>query len=271
MICILISLLTVLLSFALQAGFVVTENGVPKAEIIVSETPEKPIAAAAEELQLWIREISGAELPILARPEKLPQRIILHAGVVANDAFAAEIAQLKDTNGYAIRQKDSDLYLIGATPKGVLNSVYKLLFDNTDIIWARPNVEFGTLFTQKPSLDFTKTDCIDIPKFKMLGWQFPYGTQKNELLWSVRNRSNWTNMSWSSNPLNDTYGMFEEAYFGHNINGIYIKGSKYYKDHPEFFPLINGRRVDPSSRRHLTQLCFTNKEMIAAFIKDFDH
>ena len=257
--------------FTLQGGFIVTQGGEPQAEIIVGESPDKPIATAAQELQLWIREISGAELPILAKPEKLPQRIILRAGIVADDPYAEDIAKLKGTNGYAIRQRGNELYLIAATPKGVLNSIYKLLMDNTDIIWARPNVEFGTLFTYNNTLSFTKTDLLDIPKFNMNGWQFGYGARDCELLWSVRNRSNWTNFSCIATPQNDTYGMFKEAYYGHNINGVYIKGSKYYKDHPEFYPLINGKRVDPSAHPFHTQLCFTNKEMIAAFIDEFDH
>ena len=256
---------------ALHANFIVTQEGKPQSEIIVGESPEKPVATAAQELQLWIREISGAELPILTKPDSLPQRIILNAGTIADTPYAADIEKLKDTNGYAIRQKGNELHLIAATPKGVLNSIYKLLMDNTDIIWARPNVEFGTIYTPKSTLIFTQTDLIDIPKFKMNGWQFGYGAKQCELLWSVRNRANWTNMSCTNTPLNDTYGMFKEAYYGHNINGLYIKGSKYYNDHPEFYPLINGKRVNPLSRPAHTQLCFTNKEMIAAFINEFDH
>ncbi len=50
------------------AGAFLTENGEPRAEIILSEKPQRSARLAAQELQDQIAKISGARLPILTQP-----------------------------------------------------------------------------------------------------------------------------------------------------------------------------------------------------------
>ena len=65
------SLALLLLAFSTapdaEGGFL-TENGEPRAEIILSERPQRSARLAAQELQDQIAKISGARLPILTRP-----------------------------------------------------------------------------------------------------------------------------------------------------------------------------------------------------------
>ena len=64
-------LTSALMLMTLSAGaFTVTEAGKPAAEIVVDVNAAAPIVKAAEELQHWIKEISGAELKIAAAPSK---------------------------------------------------------------------------------------------------------------------------------------------------------------------------------------------------------
>lgn len=44
------------------------EDGQPRAEIVISESPPRAVKLAAEELQAYIERISGAKLPITAQP-----------------------------------------------------------------------------------------------------------------------------------------------------------------------------------------------------------
>ena len=50
------------------AGVFLTENGEARAEIILSEKPQRSVRLAAQELQDQIAKISGARLPILTQP-----------------------------------------------------------------------------------------------------------------------------------------------------------------------------------------------------------
>ena len=257
---------------ALSAGaFVITQDGKPASEIIIDSTAEKPVVNAAEELRHWIKEISGAELNIVFTPTAgVERRIRLTCSQDVLSAFPDMKEKLSGNDGYAFRERNGELLVLGSVPKGVLNGVFQLLFKNTDIIWARPNEEFGTLFTPTPTIDFKVTNCIDVPLFDMRGWQIRYGISKPEFIWGVRNLSSWSNYSSSDIAENDAYGMIKEAYFGHNITGMYITAGKYYETHPEFFPEIKGKRVDIAHAKRRPQLCFTNKEMIECFKKEFE-
>ena len=266
-------LTSALMLMTLSAGaFTVTEAGKPAAEIVIKADAAEPIATAAKELRHWIKEISGAELPVAKAPsENIKRHIRLTCDSDVLASFPDVAAKLAGNDGYAFKQRGDELFVLGSVPKGVLNGVYQLLFKNTDIIWARPNDEFGTLFTPNPNLVFNVTDFIDTPYFSMRGWQTRYGATEYEFIWAVRNLSSWTSWSPGQRKENDTYGMIKEMFFGHNITGMYITADKYYKSHPEFFPEIKGKRVDFNHAKRRPQLCFTNQEMIECFKKEFEY
>ena len=55
-------------SLAGAGEFFLVENGQPRAEIVVAEKPARMARFAAQELQAYVRKISGATLPIVAAP-----------------------------------------------------------------------------------------------------------------------------------------------------------------------------------------------------------
>ena len=67
-------------------AFQITSGGQAKAEIVVEVAqPEPPIAFAAQELQRYVREITGATLPIVRAPSGKPH-IILITSPLARDS-----------------------------------------------------------------------------------------------------------------------------------------------------------------------------------------
>ena len=255
-----------------QADLRLARDGEPVAEIIVDARAHPAVAFAAEELQLWVREISGATLPILHAPGAANQRIAL--GVVGRSGalggipgrFPDDVSRLQGNDGYAVHTVEGDVYLFASVPKGVLNGVHKLLFKNTDLIWARPNPDFGTIYSRDPNLSFAKTDGVDVPVYVLRGWQTRGEASE---LWQVRNGTNWT-AKMTGNPNYLKHGIVMEFGGGHNLTGLYIAEKKYFDAHPDFFPMKDGERVRPSSRRYRTQLCFTNPAMTEAFIHELD-
>ena len=251
-------------------------DGKPTAEIVVDAEAHPAVAFAAEELQLWIREISGAALPIVHAPGVATQRIRL--GVVGSSTvlgripnrFPADVAKLQGNDGYAVRTVGADVYLFASVPKGVLNGIHKLLFRNTDIIWARPNVEFGTVFSKTADLALAQTDYLDVPTYVLRGWQMiGRGRQEKSELWQVRNGTNWS-ARMTGNPNYLKHGIIMEYGGGHNLTTRYITEKKYFDAHPEFFIMKDGERIRPSARKYKTQLCFTNPAMTKAFIAELD-
>jgi hypothetical protein len=64
------------------AGAFLTENGEPRAEIILSEKPQRSARLAAQELQDQIAKISGARLPILTQPTGRAVKVFVGASAV---------------------------------------------------------------------------------------------------------------------------------------------------------------------------------------------
>lgn len=259
-----------------QAELQLAQDGKPTAEIAVDAKAHPAVAFAAEELQLWVQKISGATLPIVNAPGPASHRITL--GVVGRsevlgaipDRFPDDVAKLQGNDGYAVRTVGGDVYLFANMPKGVLNGVYRLLFNNTDLIWARPNTDFGTIYSPNANLAFTQTDALDVPVYLLRGWQMiGSGKQGASELWQIRNGTNWT-ARMTGNPDYLKHGIVMEYGGGHNLTGLYIKAKKYFETHPDFFPMKKGERVRPSSRRYRTQLCFTNRAMTKVFIAELD-
>ena len=260
--------LTVSLVQVLSAALPLAKNGAPAAAIVLPENSDATLKMAAEELQTWIKAISGAKLEIV-NAENDSAQIVLDP---KSSNFPADLRQLTGNDGYSVRQKGNKVYLNASCSKGILNGVFRLLYKNSDIIWARPDEEFGTVYTPNKNLTLTKTDYIDIPKFLLRGWQMPALYNGSHLLksyvWQTRNGTNWNSLS--NMELKRKFGTVLEYGGGHNIVGLFIREKKYFKTHPEFYPLRDGKRMQPSKFRGSVQLCFTNQEMIKAFISELD-
>ncbi len=152
----------------------------------------------------------------------------------------------------------------------MLNGVYKLLTRNSDLIWARPDEGLGTLFTKNPDFALTQADWIDIPVYILRGWQMGGKGAQEASVWQIRQGSNWTASHMYKSEESTRFGTVLEYGGGHNLTGLYITGAKYFKDHPEYFPFFKGARQDPRAHKYRTQLCFSNAEMTAAFIRELD-
>ena len=261
-----LSLLTTLPA-SLHGALVCAKAGKPAAEIVIPAKADETVTAAAEELQLWIEKISGAKLPIVRQEQPGKAQIVLDP---ASINYPADKAKFKGNDGYSVREKDGRVYLNAGCSKGVLNGVFRMLYKNTDIIWARPDTEIGTVFTKNPDLTLTKTDYIDIPAFRLRGWQMSRTNQSAGNFWQMRNGTNWCVAPFDRFPLKAKYGYEMEYGGGHNIVHRYITEKKYFQSHPEFFPMKDGQRMRPGAIKNSVQLCFTNQEMIKAFIKEFD-
>jgi len=242
-------------------------EGKAVAEIVIAKDSHPAVVYAAQELQTYVELISGAKLPILNAPGKAETQIVL---AVNPAGFESDLVQIGSTDGYAVRCSDQVVTILATRPKGILQGVYKLLYRNTDIIWARPNADYGTVYSLNPDLALKDVDYIDIPVFVLRGWQMGPGKDEAIEEWQVRNGSNWSTGTIRYQAERVKYDPVLEYGGGHNLVGLYIQEKKYFDSHPEFYPLKDGRRLRPSDFRHNTQLCFTQPELQQVFINEID-
>ncbi len=272
----LLSFLLCLGVLCLASPFPVAQDGSPVAEILLDANADATLCHAAEELQHWLKEITGAELPIAEQPGAMLRRIRLTTSSELLANFPADAKRLQGTDGYAVRRDGEDLCIFGTVSKGVLNGVYRLLHRNTDIIWLRPNEEFGTLFTPTSTLALADIDYIDVPVFGLRGWKTPWKLSWEDFRWCIRQCANWS-MTTSDQQLHEAradWGASQEVWFGHNTINMYMCRSLYWEQHPEWYSMRNGKRVDPKpmpNGQTPAQLCFSNREMTKEFCKRLEY
>ena len=252
----------------LEKPLPVVRGGRAAATINYSSEDGPAVKTAALELQEFIRRITGVTLPLRDSIDPRGETQIVVGKRTRDIAygrklFGEELRKLSGTDGYAVKNIGNRLYVFGETDKGTMNGVYALLENNTDLIFARPHKEFGTVFTQKKDLDFVwGGDVLEIPDSRARGWN---GYQ--DLEWMARNKCSIFNgggggdISWM-NAKKKNYGIFRQRHcYGHNI-GHFIHSRQYFKEHPEYFSLVNG------VRKPWRQYCFSNPEMRRVFAEN---
>ena len=254
------------MQYACADSFQITGDGKALVEIVIGTDAHPGVKLAAEELQYWVHEISGATLPIAEKAENENAGQIYLA--VAPENFAEDCALIGESDGYAVRPADNDIYIFGNMPRALLQGVYKLLFYNTDIIWARPTVTF---FTPAPDIVLTEFDYIDIPSLARRGSSMALltdGTLEENGMWELRNGCNVVCPASSLTPRNTykdwmaKYDGSMYAFEGHPMMWQFLNPAKYAEEHPEYYALVKGRRIFD---RHP---CYSNPGMFEAFKKE---
>ena len=209
------------------------KDGRSNYSICVSPKATAAETRAADELRRFIGEMSGATLPVVNTCTARGRYLRVNAGEgLGPEEFRIEVS------GDAIT-------IEGGRPRGTLYGVYTFL-DRLGCRW----------FTSQVSR-IPKMRTIDLPAMKERGkpafeYREVYVTEALERDWAARNRTNGSNTKLDES----TGGKVEYYPFVHSFYDL-VPPSKYFKEHPEYFSLIDGaRRVERG------QLCLTNPEVL---------
>lgn len=229
-------------------------------EIVVPLRANPAQTLAAYELQTGIGQLTGAFVPITTTPtEGIATRLYIGRSF-AKRLFRKDIGAIGRSDGFAVRSaQEADaatgIYLFGAVPRGTLHSIYAFLERNSDIVWARPEMPLGTIYSHHDSLIASHRDFTEIPKTNLRGWQWTTHSATEETPWQSRNRMNRI----GGGP--EYASMFVKAGAGHGLK-LFIDPKTYFESHPEYYPLIDGKRARTG------QLCFCAIEMIPEYVKN---
>lgn len=247
----------------LAAPLALVQSGRPAGQIVAGPHPGATLQLAASELSLWIKAITGASLPVAAGPAGDAGAINIILGTeAARRDFASDIEWLGDSDGYAVRTKNKNIYIFGSNDKGTLNGIFAFLESNTDIIWPRPLTELSAVYSEHPDLDIVRADFRDRPATRLRGWLFNAGGNASQ--WLYRNRNNYDNYGQTSLPGAERQaqkGSYLEYGGGHNLHGFVDKSRT------EFYPTINGAKPEKLNVwKH--QLCFTHPDLPESYAQN---
>lgn len=214
------------------------QEGLPAAGLLCPEDATTNDKMAALELQKWVKEITGATLPIY------------YGGAPGRNIIIRTDVRLGD-DGYWLRAKDTHVLLWGGSKRGLMNGVFALLEE-----------DIGCRFYAKDSTLLPKTNTLIIapagrrysPQLKL---RDPFYTSAFDPEWSLRNRT-----SAPDAKVPEEYGghMDYDGMFVHTAAQI-VPPDKYFTTHPEYFAQLK------DGKRSAIQLCATHPEVATLAIE----
>ena len=223
----------------------ISENRTPQAAIYLSPAQfsdkQSTVYFAAVELRNYLSRITGALFEIKEANDE-PQN-----GIYVGSATSIDTSDL-GTDGFRILSDGNRLCIAGGN-RGVIYGAYEFLESlgcrffthNCEKIPTIINLEIADDYdiTQKPIVEYREHNYADArqsPRF------------------SVKSRFNGAHHGIPSNM----GGNIPYSWFVHTFD-IMIPASEYGAEHPEYFALVDGKRVITDGGR--TQLCLTNPDV----------
>ncbi len=241
-------------------------DGATEYVIVIPESPTNLERRAAEELALWLGEITGAQFPVVPDTEPTQER----------ELSVGRTTRLDDTQiawrepgreGYAIVVDGERVLLIGGEQSGPLPAVFALLEEDLGVRWYAPALRNGswdeltdaltarpwpagiTRVPNRPTLEVAivpRTSDPAIP-IRHLNWRRTYNP------WGLRNRLNG-----GYAHMYGQHGYVDGSLSVHTFHRL-VPPEEHFEEHPEYFSLIDGER-----RWERAQLCLSNPDVAAA-------
>jgi hypothetical protein len=225
---------------------------------------------AARELQHYLTEVSGATLPIVAEPEvKEGTPRVLIGDCRATRSLLPSLDPLKlPFDAIVLKTVGRDLVLVGHPRRGTLYAVDTLLEDIVGVRWWTTT---ESTVPKRPTLTLSPLDISYAPKFfdrstryLDLAEGYPFRMNHPEITAQDRKAMGIFTARLKLNG-HDHYAIPAE-YGGANtlLGWVHtfseleplLPADKYFKDHPEWYSLHQGKRLGRDG-----QLCLANEEM----------
>ena len=273
-----VSLAAMLLVFSVSAlasskEFVIVSKGEAKTEIVVNDiSGEGPLPFAALELQRYVKEMSGAELPIVHAQSRKPA-ILLTVHPLEKNAKVSEDPREQDH--YRLSVEGRKVQIEGASRRAVLFGVYDLL-ERLGCGWCVPGDD---TVPKKETLRLSAMELDTRPAFEyrmMLDYPLMSVAQSIAIVdWLAKNRMNWVHpapnatgepKSWYARrdrvvPELRRRGL--SLIIGGHTMHTWLPDT-YFAAHPEWFGYADGKRKPPT-------LCLANQEMTAELTRNMEH
>jgi len=213
-------------------------------EIILKANSSLSEVRGAREIQHWVKKICGKEMKVLAAPSGKANTKIYIGKKWAEKIFPKDIKFLKGSDGFAVRKKGKNIYIFGARPAGAFFGAMRFLEKNTDIIFARPRKEFGTVYSKNPRLVFKKTNFIMRPAFIHRITGKPYASRSDDGIWQGRVGFNSPSYYYNQFRREEEGGVpsFLSNYMSTIIQSPQYSYAICKKKYPDLFAEINGKR-----------------------------
>ncbi len=209
----------------------IIENGKTTYEIVLPDNSKSDIKKAATELQSYLEKSTGVKIPVTNTQNSTPDKNKIFVGQNKNN--------LKTAHTILIKTDGKNLIITGGNAKSTLYAVYTFLENYIGCRWYSPTVEkvpHLKTVSVNSSLNFVYTPAITTR--------------------TVHSRLFYNNPDFADKlkVTHDAFPGYVPTARVHTFHK-FVPEKTYFEKHPEYFALINGKRV-------ATQLCLTNKNVL---------
>ncbi|HTL30495.1 MAG TPA: DUF4838 domain-containing protein [Tepidisphaeraceae bacterium] len=239
-------LITTILS-VVASGLTLVHDGKSDYTIVLPARASPSEKRAANELQSYIEQISGAKLPIQNDDKLAPPHAIL-LGRNARLKESIPFAKL-GPEGFTLKTSGDTVMIAGSNVRGTMYGVDELL-EKLGVRWFTASV---TRVPKMATIEIPSLDETQIPAFE---YREPYFVEAWDKDWAAHNRVN------GSSPKLDESTGGKVAYYPFCHSFDMLIPQDLFKTHPEYFPLIKGKRTGGYVQR-----CLTNPDVQRLAIK----
>lgn len=244
-----------LLAPALRAQTAVAEGGKPKTTVVLAPGATAPERYAAEELAHWLGEMSGTAIPVRETGDAGENAIVVGQGALARTLAPDVDWDRVGGEETVVRTVGHRTLLAGGRPRGTVYAVFRTL-DRLGCRWWTP---WASTIPHRPNLTLPKLDLREKPTFES---RDPFWYPGFDADWAARNGTNGGNTR-----LDERHGgkVVYAGGFVHTFYGL-VPPDPYFRLHPEWFSLIDGKRTAENA-----QLCTTDpalRDFIVARVRE---
>lgn len=224
--------------------------------IVLPNEPQPVETHAANELKKYLDEITGSNFNIIKESEVIDKRAPLL--VVGNSSLAKTLLPEVDAarlpyDGIVVETVGKNVVMLGHLDRGTLYAVYTFLEEVIGVRW----------WTSTESY-IPKVKKLKIPEVQI--HHAPQLIYRDSYYKDPRSSADFTaqmKLNGSTRVKHPKYGGGHSMMYGVHSFYIILPPDKYFNEHPEWYSLIDGKRVNERA-----QLCLSNEEMREEFTRN---
>jgi len=229
-----------------KINYVLFDHQKTNYRIIIGKTASESEQWAASELQKYLKEISGITFKLDTDDSEISKNEIIigynkHSQKILKEGF---IKPKEFEESFFYKNIGSNLVLIGGQKRGTMYAVYSFLEREFGIRWYTPNV---TVTPSRSTYRFSYLNHHEKPSLQVRN-DFYY--EAFDPVWAAHNRIN------GSMEFRKQHGD-TEGYWSVHTFYKFIPPTEFYKNHPEYYSLINDERIYERA-----QLCLSNPDVL---------
>ncbi|HEK85731.1 MAG: DUF4838 domain-containing protein [Candidatus Saccharicenans sp.] len=203
-------------------------------QIILPSNPSLEENRAAEFLNKHLEKIASCTLPIVATDKPQGKNLVI----------IKKSAELKEADDFRLYTRGHRLYILGGPGKGCVYGVAELLERYFGVRYYSPD------FVVIPRATTLKLPALNLYSHSLNTYRNVHGQFSQDPDYRDFHR------------LNVIDDMFARGYYVHTFQKL-VPWQEYFKDHPEYFAWLNGKRV-------IDQLCPSNPEVQKLIIQKLE-